>query len=253
MLGGNSGGNYTVTLDVNSAALDSLTINFSNGTSVATLAIGSKTLNVNGSGSGATDTVSVTGINAITIAGGTINAGTVSLAASGTSLSGFGTLNISGHYTGTGTLQASGGTLDVFGTVDSGLVLAMNAAVASTLKIEGAATAAAAISITSATQTLEIGSSGSLTINAAQTVTAGTVQLDGSSSLLTDAERHHPGGRNDQRPGQHRREHQHHRFRHGERPDIRRRHDHGQRRHPGPDRNGKRPDAGDRQPLRARC
>src|ERR1700745_4223134 len=120
-------GAYTVTLNATPNALDSLTIN-----SGATFAVGTRTLSVNGNGVGATDTVTVASGGALTIAGGTINATTLS--DSGT-VSGSGTLNITGHYTGTGTLAASGGTLDVFGTIDSGVVLAINSSSASTLKI----------------------------------------------------------------------------------------------------------------------
>lgn len=86
------------------------------------LAIGANTLTVNGTGSGATDSVSIAADNAITIAGGAINAAGVSLLGS---LSGSGTLNITGNISGGGTLQASGGTLDVFGTVASGVALLM--------------------------------------------------------------------------------------------------------------------------------
>jgi len=59
VIGGNSGGGYTVTLDVSPATLDSLTMNFTGNT--ATLVIGNKTLNVNGNGIGATDAVILTG------------------------------------------------------------------------------------------------------------------------------------------------------------------------------------------------
>ena len=55
----------------------------------------------------------------------------------------------------------------------------------STLKIDGTATSAAAITLNNANQTLEIGATGSLTINAAQTATNGTIKIDGGT--LTDA------------------------------------------------------------------
>ena len=97
-------------------------------------------------------------------------------------MKGFGTLNISGHYTGTGRLFASGGTLDVFGTVDSGVALQIGTAANSTLKLEGTATSAAAIAFNDANQTLQIGASGSLTINAAQTVTNGKIKLNGGTA-----------------------------------------------------------------------
>jgi RHS repeat-associated protein len=170
-------GSYAVTLNINTANLNSLTINNSG----ATLAIGSFTLNVTGTAASAINLLA----GKLTISGGTINdAGGMALASS-TSLSGHGTLNISGHYTGAGTLLASGGTLDVFGTIDSGVGLQIASGTASTLKIEGTAAAAAAISISSANQTLEIGTAGNLTINAVESITKGKIQLDGGT--LTDA------------------------------------------------------------------
>ena len=82
-------------------------------------------------------------------------------------------------------MAASGGTLDLLGTVSSGVVLAIDNASPSVLKISGTATSAAAITLNNANQTLEIGPSGSLTISAAQAATAGTIQMDGGT--LTDA------------------------------------------------------------------
>jgi hypothetical protein len=104
--------------------------------------------------------------------------------ASGSVLSGFGTLNVLGHYTG-GSLTASGGTLDVFGTVDSGIQLTIDSSKKSDLKIENSATSATAIDITAHNQTLEIGAAGNLTVGAGETVNGGTIQLDGGT--LTDA------------------------------------------------------------------
>ena len=96
-----------------------------------------------------------------------------------------------GQYTGTGRLYADGGgTLSVFGTVNSGIVLQLGTAANSILRIEGTATSAAAIvtfggpsSISDVDQRLEIGASGSLTINAAQSVTQGTIKLDGGTLI----------------------------------------------------------------------
>src|SRR5580704_19253618 len=74
-----------------------------------------------------------------------------------------------------GTLTASGGTLDLTGTV-SGRTLAIANVAGSILKIDGTATTAAAtaIAIANNTQTLEIGTAGSLTISAAESITNGT-------------------------------------------------------------------------------
>jgi collagen type I/II/III/V/XI/XXIV/XXVII alpha len=106
------------------------------------------------------------GTQTITInSGGTlIGAG---LVATGVALSGF------------GTVEASGGTLDVASAVTA--LLAIDATTASDLKIDSFGTSRAAIAISSANQTLEIGAAGNLTINgaAAQSVTNGTIKLDG--------------------------------------------------------------------------
>jgi hypothetical protein len=170
--------NYTVTLGAN-ASVSSLTINAA---VTATLAVGANTLTVGSTGSGAITLSGAT--DKITLAGGTItDAGGVSLGTG--SITGFGTLNVSGTYSGTGTLSASGGTLDVFGTISSGVVLSIATTSASDLKIEGTATSAAAISITNANQTLEIGPSGNLTISAAQAVSLGKIKMSGGT--LTDS------------------------------------------------------------------
>jgi hypothetical protein len=58
--GGITAGSYTVTLDVDSPALDSVTIN-SAGIGPATLDVGTHTLGVTGNGLGAADSVGVTG------------------------------------------------------------------------------------------------------------------------------------------------------------------------------------------------
>ena len=183
-IGGTSGSSYTVTLNVNTPALDSLTMNFSNGANTATLAIGTNTLNVNGTGVGATDTLATSANNNITISGGGIlNAGTLSLggtltgtgAGAGTSAGTINSVATNGTsiISGSGKIMASGGTLDVFGTIQSGVVLSMNVNAGSDLKIEGTATSAAPISFTSSNQTLEIGASANLTINGGQQTGAG--------------------------------------------------------------------------------
>ena len=82
---------------------------------------------------------------------------------------------------GTGTVTASAGTLDLLGTVNSGLVLAIGTTAGSLLKIDGTAVSASAIPLNNANQKLEVGAAGSLTINAAETITNATVQLDGGT------------------------------------------------------------------------
>ena len=102
-------------------------------------------------------------------------------------LSGFGTVAANLTRSGSGTadtITASGGNLDLTGTFGAGLVAAISAGSASTLKFDSIATSNAAISIASGNQTLEIGSAGELTIGADQNVTLGTIKLDGG--ILVD-------------------------------------------------------------------
>jgi cytoskeletal protein CcmA (bactofilin family) len=86
---------------------------------------------------------------------------------------------------GSGTVMASGGTLDLTGTVNSGLALKIGTTTSSDLKLDGMATTTSAIAISNANQKLEIGSSGNLTIGAAESISNGKIQLDGGT--LTDA------------------------------------------------------------------
>ena len=125
-------------------------------------------------GSGAALTGSGTA-GAITLSGGTVAqlGGTLNLA----SITGQGTVN---GVTGAGTMTASGGTLDLAGTI-SGAALAIDSGSASVLKIDGSATTGSAIAINDSRQTLEIGAGGTLTITAAESITNGTIQLDGGT------------------------------------------------------------------------
>ena len=84
---------------------------------------------------------------------------------------------------GAGTVTANAGTLDLTGTVN-GPKLAVATASASDLKIEGAATAAA-VSITSANRTLEVGAAANLTLTGAQTVSGGQIKLDGGTLIAS--------------------------------------------------------------------
>jgi hypothetical protein len=121
----------------------------------------------------------------IKLSGGTLTDASGITLTSPASLTGFGTVAANTAISGTGTIKASSGTLDLLGTVNSGPVLVIDTTASSDLKIDGTATAAAAITLNNANQTLEIGSSGSLTISAAQSATNATIQLDGGT--LTDA------------------------------------------------------------------
>src|SRR5207245_111062 len=122
----------------------------------------------------------------IQLDGGTLTDASGLTIGSGATLTGSGTVaaNIA---TGAGTITASAGVLNLTGTVASGPAFTIATGSASTLKFSSTATAAAAISITSANQTLEIGRSGSLPHSADDSITNGQIQLDGGT--LTDASR----------------------------------------------------------------
>jgi hypothetical protein len=162
------------------------------GTSSAAISITSanQTLEVGASGAltiGAPQ--NVTG-GKIQMSGGTLtDVGGISFGtgASNGTLSGFGTVAANLQRAGSGaadTITASG-TLDLTGTFGPGLVAAIDSTKASDLKFDGAATSSSAISINSGNQTLEIGGGGALTIDALQSLTSGTIKMDGGA--LTDA------------------------------------------------------------------
>ena len=115
----------------------------------------------------------------IAMAGGTLTDSSGLTVTSGT-LSGFGTV-AANLATGAGTITASGGTLILAGTVASGNPFAIATGSASTLQFNNTATAAAAISINNANQTLAIGASGALTISAAESIASGQITLAGGS------------------------------------------------------------------------
>jgi hypothetical protein len=183
----NRSGNQTLTLNIASTpSLKSLIIQ--NGSN--TLAVGANTLNVNAAGA----TGIGVGTGSITIAGGTIN-DTAGVSISGGDITGHGTLNVSGSITGAGSLAASSGTLDVFGTIASGIVLSIATGAGSNLKIEGTATPASAISLTSANQTLTVGANGALTINGSsqEDVSAAHIVLSGGSLIAAGGFHLHGG------------------------------------------------------------
>jgi hypothetical protein len=120
----------------------------------------------------------------IVMAGGTLTAGS-GVTFNTATLGGFGTVAANLTRTGgTDTVTASDGTLDLTGTFGAGLVAAIDSTKASDLKFDNTATSSTAITISNANQTLEIGPSGALTIGAAESITNGTIKLDGGS--LTD-------------------------------------------------------------------
>src|SRR5207253_227943 len=132
----------------------------------------------------------------------------------GATLQGSGT--VAAPLSGAGTVVVSAGTLDLTGAVGGGLSFLISVASPSVLKFDAAASSSSAIAISSANQTLEIGTTagsmlgiantavsagaiainnvnqqlqiyagGSLTINAAESISNGTIQLAGG--VLTDA------------------------------------------------------------------
>jgi Hint domain-containing protein len=119
----------------------------------------------------------------IRLSGGTLNDSLGVTLGSGGRLTGVGTVN--SVLSGTGSVQASYGLLDLQGSVASGVSLAIYRGESSVLKIDGTATAAVAIGIYDGFQELEIGSAGNLMIGAAESITYGTIRLDGGS--LTDS------------------------------------------------------------------
>ena len=82
------------------------------------------------------------------------------------------------------TVTASGGTLVLTGGFSAGtatLVAAIDAVPLSVLKFDGTATVAQPIVINSASQTLEIGALGALTIAGRDIITNGTIRMDGGT------------------------------------------------------------------------
>ena len=138
------------------------------------------TLTVNGAVFAVSGTASVAAGSTLSMYGGSFST-KGGLTDSGT-ISGAGTLG--GPISGTGTIYAEGGTLDLTGTVASGLTFEI--ASYGDLKIDGTATSAASLGLSDINQVLEIGPSGSLTINVDEVDTAGTTKLDGGT--LTDAQ-----------------------------------------------------------------
>jgi hypothetical protein len=205
--GGITAGSYTVTLDVDSQALDSVTIN-SAGIGPATLAVGAHTLGVTGNGLGAVDTVVVTGAgNGITIAGGAISASGGIFVGSNTSLVGFGTL--AGPISGSGTFEALGGNLDIKSNITSTTVTGMQIqdGGAAILQIDGTVAAGNRVTFLGDAGTLELtnfssgtlqgfsGTIAGLNVGSSPTVPTNEIDLAGIAptgiALAELDERHH--------------------------------------------------------------
>jgi fibronectin-binding autotransporter adhesin len=179
VLGGVALGGYTVTLDTSTNNLDSLKISAFTG-SPTILALGSNQLYVDGGG---TDTITVSNNNEITVAGGGITAGYLTLSGSGTNVSGNGFIDafIQGGMSASGTVTASGGGTLVLEDGASGVTLAIDSTAANVLSIDSDVTTPSNITINNANQILEI--SADLTITAAtqESISNGTIVLDGGT------------------------------------------------------------------------
>ncbi|MBO0884492.1 MAG: hypothetical protein J2P17_29995, partial [Mycobacterium sp.] len=179
-------------LAIGTAVPSTLELNLTGGITASSVAISSafQTLLIGAAGS-VTFTATEKVVNGtVQMAGGTltdasgINLG--SQTASGT-LSGFGTVAAAISRSGTGVanlVTAIGGLLDLKGNV-TGIGLAIDALAPARLMLEGTVSTPTAIAISSPNQTLEIGPSGKLTIQAAETATNGTIQLDGGALVDT--------------------------------------------------------------------
>lgn len=163
-------------LGVGKPTLKSLTINAAASLSVGSFAL-VVTRGITLSGTGST----------IFVAGGSISCGDNLTLAAGSVLSGYGTVGSTGHkVAGTGTITAIGGTLTVTSTVDTGVVLTIGSTAHSDLLIQ-TVKGVSAIAIGDANQTLEVGANGTLTITSAESITAGTIKMDGNLASLKDA------------------------------------------------------------------
>ena len=145
-----------------------------------------ETLTVNGAAFAVSGTASIAAGSTLSMYGGSFST-QGGLTDSGT-ISGAGT--IGGPLSGTGTVYAEGGTLDLTGTVASGLTF--ESASYGDLKIDGTATSASSVGQSDTNQVLEIGPSGSLTINSAEQFHTGYVNLDGGT--LTNSQGFYLGG-----------------------------------------------------------
>jgi Hint domain len=168
-----SGQSVIVTLDT-PAVINSISITGDSLLNTTTLALGDNMISVISEDSLA---FSLNENAAVTLAGGGIcdNGGLV--VAAGASVTGFGSICADGLMSGGGTITASGGQLELVSGL-SNLTLAIDSG--SSLLLDASASINSPITIDDASQTLEIGATASLDIvNGVQTVTNGTIRLDG--------------------------------------------------------------------------
>lgn len=207
---GTGNGNLTVSGGVFNQSAGTMTVGnvatFTGGTDTISGSFSAKTLNV-GASAGTAQTltigsvaaaVSVTGATTIqnasasnskiilqggslTITGGLSFAGTGQMGI----LQGQGTVS-GGTISGTGgTINASNGKLTISDAISSGVLLTVDQSTAfnSTLNINGTATSSSTIALGVANATLEVGSSGNLTITGAESITGGNLVVDASGAL----------------------------------------------------------------------
>jgi len=148
-----------------------------------------QTLTVNGAAFAVSGAASIAAGSTLAMYGGSFSTQN-GITDSGT-ISGAGT--IGGPLGGTGTIYAEDGTLDLTGTVASGLTFEI--ASNGDLKIDGTATSASSVGQSDTNQVLEIGASGSLSVNSAEQFHTGYVNLD--RGTLTDSQGFYFGGINE--------------------------------------------------------
>ena len=185
----NLNGNGTIT--ANGGVLD-LSGMVSNSAGNLTLAVNnSSTLEINNTATANnialtnnTQTLEIASSGNLTLTGAeNITNGNINIMMAGGQLSMYGNVNAA-ITNGNGTITANGGTLNLAGTITGGnLNLAINNG--STLEISNTANTLG-VSINSSTQTLEIATTGHLTLNGAESITNGTINLAGAGATLTD-------------------------------------------------------------------
>jgi hypothetical protein len=187
-----SGSHQTLTFNLETAGLQ-LYLTSQTAGAGDVLAVGGATnaLDVNGTGNGI---VYLAAGGSLTLAGGSFNVSGATLRVEqGASISGFGAINTDGiTYSSSagGAITASGGDLRV--SVSSGhsinyqIQLGIDNQAGGDLIISGSATPAHAIVMDNANQTLELASDGAVNIGELQSVTGGTIKLDGGAALLED-------------------------------------------------------------------
>lgn len=175
-----------VSFTINSFAASTLNLALTAGVSVSGIGITSANQKLEISAGTLTETAGQAYTNGtVQLAGGTLTDAAGISFSSGATLTGFGTFNPAITGSG-GNIIASGGTLRLAGGAATGQSYSIATGSASDLRLgSGTYTLGSAVTLNNSNQTLEIGSTGTVTINAGQAISAGVLQLDGGS--LTDS------------------------------------------------------------------